>query len=148
MASTTSYHPLQYWLLFVSLFRAFSVYTGYRNPLLFQQRVFPQQPSQLTPLAGRLFAIWTLLTCTLCIVTALYINERGIFIVTYLSFIFALIFFTLELVIYRTMYVQNIIPMVVIAGTSLVWMTLYYVQSPVLHHSTTGSVLHALKDSL
>ena len=68
---------LQCWLYLVACLRLFSVYTGYFQLSLFQDQVFRNAKSDVTPLAGRLFAVWTSLTCTLCLLTATHPHQHG-----------------------------------------------------------------------
>lgn len=77
LSSIEQLHGIQIWLLSVASLRAFSVYAGYFNRSLFQRGVFSNKKEQVTPLAGRLMAIWTALTCTLCVMCALYPNDQG-----------------------------------------------------------------------
>lgn len=68
---------LQWWLVLVAALRLFSVYTGYFQRKLFQAQVFAAAPAEVTPLAGRLFAVWTLLTATCCALCTKYIDQYG-----------------------------------------------------------------------
>lgn len=57
----------------------------------------------MTPLHGRTFAIWTSLTCILCLLTVGDMSNRGVFLATFASFAVAAIHFATEWLIYRTM---------------------------------------------
>ncbi len=93
---------LQYWLYGVAALRLFNVVLGYLGPKYFKERVYTLATDEVSALAARLFSVWTALTCACCIVCAAYIEERGIFIVTYASFIIALAFFGSEAALYKT----------------------------------------------
>lgn len=62
---------------------------------------FPHPP--VTPLHGRTFAIWTSLTCVLCLLTAGDMGNRGLFTATFTSFAVAAVHFTTEWLNYGTM---------------------------------------------
>ncbi len=85
-------------------------------------------------LASRTFGIWTLLTCCLCWICALHVEERGVYLATLVSFFIALGYFIVELLIYGTQKPKNIVPMAVIAGGSIVWMLSAGIPPARLHH--------------
>ena len=93
---------LSYWLLFVAFLRSISVVLGYISPVYFQQQIFTQSPQQVTPLAARTFAIWTLLTCSLCLIAAFHLHERGAYLAVCFSFYAALAYFMVELLVFHT----------------------------------------------
>ena len=109
---------VQYWLLFVAFLRSISVVVGYAGPSSYQRSLFTTAPSQVTPLAARTFAIWTSVTCALCLVCAAHLRERGIVLATALSFYAAAFYFTYELVLGRTATLKDwgVIISVVVAG--------------------------------
>ena len=117
---------LSYWLLVVAALRSISVVSGYRGPLTFQQQIFSTSAQQVTPLAARTFAIWTLVTSALAALAAFHTNERGMMIATALSFYVAAAYFTLELVIFRTVRLNDwaVVVAFIVAITSAVWVTL------------------------
>ena len=65
---------------------------------------------------------------------------------TYLSFIFALIFFSVELLVYRTVTVRTVMPMMLVTAISLIYMPYYWtlnnqasmfnLTSPSIYHHT------------
>jgi hypothetical protein len=57
----------------------------------------------VTDVHGRTFGVWTLLTCTLCFLCALNLENRPLYMATFLSFIYALGHFLTEYLIYHTM---------------------------------------------
>ncbi len=73
----------------------------------------------VSALAARLFSVWTALTCACCVFCALYIEERGIFLVTYASFIFALAFFATEWAIYGTVPFKFVLVIAFVTCTSI-----------------------------
>lgn len=66
------------------------------------------------------------MTCMLCVLCALNLENEAVVIATILSFVAALVFFLLELLVFKSMFVRNIIPMAVIASSSIVFLALYH----------------------
>lgn len=98
---------LSYWLLLVASMRTLSVFLGYRNPRYFQEQLFTTSTSQVTPLASRNFAIWTLLSCTVAAIAAFHLHERGAYLAAMLSFYVAAGYFTLELLVFGTVKLKD-----------------------------------------
>ncbi|CAN1341203.1 Ergosterol biosynthetic protein 28 [Linum perenne] len=76
----------------------------------------------VTAVHGRTFAIWTLVTCTLCYTCAFNLDNKPLYLVTLLSFIYALVHFLMETLVYQTMSIANLTTVSFFAGTSIVWM--------------------------
>ncbi len=114
---------LSYWLLFVASLRLLSVLIGYFSPFTFRAQLFNRQPDQVTTLQARSFAVWTLLTCSLCIICAFNLNEYGIYLATTISFYVAFGFFVLEFFVYKTLKVNKFIQPGIVATVSALWMT-------------------------
>lgn len=66
---------------------------------------------------GRTFAVWTLLTCTLCVLCAFNLSNRALYQATFLSFVYALGYFLIECFIYGTMAPKNVASLFIFAGT-------------------------------
>nr|CAD1828180.1 unnamed protein product [Ananas comosus var. bracteatus] len=60
--------------------------------------VFSQ--TQMTDVHGRTFGVWTLLTCTLCFLCAFNLENKPLYLATFLSFIYAFGHFITEYLIY------------------------------------------------
>jgi len=114
---------LQYWLLLVAALRLLSVVLGYKDPMYFRRHVFTLQPPEVTPLAARLFSVWTVVTCCCCVVCALNIHERAIMLLTVSSFYVALAFFVVEYAVYHTIQARFLATIVAVTVISIVWMT-------------------------
>ena len=71
----------------------------------------------VTDVHGRTFGVWTLLTCTLCFLCALNLENRPLYLATFLSFIYAIGHFLTEYLIYHTMAVANLSTVGFFAGT-------------------------------
>ncbi|MQM07843.1 hypothetical protein Taro_040693 [Colocasia esculenta] len=57
---------------------------------------------------GRTFGVWTLLTCTLCFLCAFNLENKPLYVATFLSFIYAFGHFLTEYLIYNTMVAANL----------------------------------------
>ena len=68
-----------------------------------------------TPLAGRTFAVWTTVTCLICLITASDPTNTGLLKVTLGTFVIALGYFVLELFVYKTVSVRTAIRPAIIA---------------------------------
>lgn len=120
MAAGVSF--LQHWLVVVALLRLLSVYLGYFNLDRFKTNLFDKAPEQVTELYGRTFAIWTTLSCVLCLVCARNPTARPIYGATLASFVIAIFHFVTETAIYGTMSWKTAAVPLTIAGFSTLWM--------------------------
>ncbi|XP_073127800.1 ergosterol biosynthetic protein 28 isoform X1 [Henckelia pumila] len=75
---------------------------------------------------GRTFGVWTLLTCTLCFLCAFNLENKPLYLATFLSFVYAFGHFLTEYLIYHTMAIANLTTVGIFAGTSIVWMLLQW----------------------
>ncbi|TQD78137.1 hypothetical protein C1H46_036306 [Malus baccata] len=80
----------------------------------------------LTEVHGRTFGVWTLLTCTLCYLCAFNLENKPLYLATFLSFVYALGHFLTEYLIYQTMAIANLSTVGFFAGTSIIWMMLQW----------------------
>ncbi|MED6136485.1 hypothetical protein PIB30_056535 [Stylosanthes scabra] len=115
---------LGWWLLVVGTLRLASVWFGFFNIWALRLGVFSN--TTMTEVHGRTFGTWTLLTCTLCYICAFNLDNKPIYLATFLSFIYALSHFVTEYFIYQTMQIQNLSAVTFFAGTSIVWMLLQW----------------------
>jgi len=123
---------LQRWLYLAAGLRLLSVYVGLFQVEKFRTNLFPLATNQVTDLYGRTFATWTSVTCVLCIVCARNVSSPAIYGATLSSFVIALLHFTSELLLFKTMTLTSALPTLIIAGISTAWMSLgwgYYTQS-------------------
>ncbi|XP_057729855.1 ergosterol biosynthetic protein 28 isoform X1 [Arachis stenosperma] len=115
---------LGWWLLAVGTLRLASVWFGFFNIWALHLGVFSN--TTMTEVHGRTFGTWTLLTCTLCYICAFNLDNKPIYLATFLSFIYALGHFVTEYFIYQTMQIQNLSAVAFFAGTSIMWMLLQW----------------------
>ncbi|KAF6150744.1 hypothetical protein GIB67_020827 [Kingdonia uniflora] len=80
----------------------------------------------VTDVHGRTFGVWTLLTCTLCFLSAFNLENKPLYLATFLSFIYAFGHFLTEYLFYHTMAIANLTTVGIFAGTSILWMLLQW----------------------
>ncbi|XP_021300183.1 ergosterol biosynthetic protein 28-like [Herrania umbratica] len=112
------------WLMLVGSLRLASVWFGFFNIRSLRRGVYSK--SQVTEVHGRTFGIWTLLTCTLCYLCAFNLENKTLYLVTFLSFVYAFFHFLTEYLIYGTTTVRNLSAVCFFAGTSIIWMLLQW----------------------
>ena len=101
-----------------------TVYLGFFLPQKLQSNLFDRAPHLVNDLTGRLFAIWTLTTCALCLVCARDPRVRPVYAATLFSFAAAAAFFASEALVFGTVSLRSAANPGTIAGISLVWMGL------------------------
>ncbi|PWZ55887.1 Ergosterol biosynthetic protein 28 [Zea mays] len=106
---------LGWWLMLVGSLRLASVWFGFFDIWALRVAVFSQ--TEMTDVHGRTFGVWTLLTCTLCFLCALNLENRPLYLATFLSFIYALGHFLTEYLIYHTMPAANLSTVGFFAGS-------------------------------
>uniref|UniRef100_A0A0D6R8W6 Ergosterol biosynthetic protein 28 n=1 Tax=Araucaria cunninghamii TaxID=56994 RepID=A0A0D6R8W6_ARACU len=115
---------LSWWLMLVGMARLSSVWFGFFDIWALRLAVFSR--TDMTEVHGRTFGVWTLLTCTLCFMCAFNIENGPLYLVTFLSFFYALGHFLTEYLIYHTMAIVNLATVTFFAGTSIVWMIFHW----------------------
>jgi hypothetical protein len=106
-------HPSEVWNVLIATLSSST--TSLRNPALFVSvSLFLKTVADVH---GRTFAVWTLLTCTLCVLCALNLSNRALYQATFLSFVYALGYFLIECFIYGTMAPKNVASLFIFAGT-------------------------------
>lgn len=91
----------------------------------------PTPPHTVNDLYGRTFAVWTAVTCALCLACARDPRVAPVYGATLFSFVVALAFFAGEAFIFRTMSPKSAAQPGIIATVSAVWMAAgwsYYVR--------------------
>ncbi|KAG4193979.1 hypothetical protein ERO13_A06G027600v2 [Gossypium hirsutum] len=97
---------LGWWLMLVGSLRLASVWFGFFDIWALRLAVFSS--TSMTEVHGRTFGVWTLLTCTLCFVCAFNLENKPLYLVTFLSFIYAFGHFLTEYLFYHTMALSNL----------------------------------------
>nr|AFK36233.1 unknown [Medicago truncatula] len=115
---------LGWWLIAVGTLRLASVWFGFFDIWALRLAVFSK--TTMSEVHGRTFGTWTLLTCTLCYICAFNLDNKPLYLATFLSFIYALGHFSTEYLIYHTMAISNLTTVGIFAGTSIVWMLLQW----------------------
>ncbi|MBA0775348.1 hypothetical protein Gotri_010500 [Gossypium trilobum] len=122
---------LGWWLMLVGSLRLASVWFGFFDIWALRLAVFSNTTSMLplrslffgclilylnyyflyynvSEVHGRTFGVWTLLTCTLCFLCAFNLENKPLYLVTFLSFIYAFGHFLTEFLFYQTMALSNL----------------------------------------
>jgi hypothetical protein len=74
-------------------------------------------------LLGRTFSAWTLVTCMLCVCTAVRMEkEPTLYLATLASFGVAFVKFAAEFFVYKTVDMKGFLSPFVISSVSMVWM--------------------------
>ena len=73
--------------------------------------------NSVTGVHGRTVAVWTLLSCTLCFLCAFNLGSKPLCAATFLSFLYALGYLTVECLVYHTMSAARLSLFTLIAGT-------------------------------
>ena len=66
---------------------------------------------------GRTVAVWTLLSCTLCFLCAFNLGSKPLYAATFLSFLYAISYLTVECLVYHTIRAARLSLFTLIAGT-------------------------------
>jgi len=111
-------------LMLVGSLRLASVWFGFFDMWALRLAVFSK--TTMTDVHGRTFGVWTLLTCTLCFLCAFNLDNKPLYLATFLSFIYAFGHFLTEYLIYKTMAIANLTTVGIFAGTSIIWMLLQW----------------------
>ncbi|XP_044509975.1 ergosterol biosynthetic protein 28-like [Mangifera indica] len=123
---------LGWWLMLVAFLRLASVWFGFFDIWALRLAVFSN--TTMTEVHGRTFGVWTLLTCTLCVLCAFHLDNKPIYLATFLSFVYALGHFLTEYLIYQTMAIANLTTVGIFAGTSIIWMLLQWNAHQPVHY--------------
>ncbi|KAK9023379.1 hypothetical protein V6N11_003599 [Hibiscus sabdariffa] len=121
---TKKMKALGWWLMLVGSLRLPSVWFGFFDIWALRLAVFSN--TTMSEVHGRTFGVWTLLTCTLCFLWAFNLENKPLYLVTFLSFIYAFGHFLTEYLFYNTMALSNLTTVGIFAGTSIVWMLLQW----------------------
>lgn len=119
---------LKRWLLVVAALRMLAVFIGIFAPNKLKSTVFDRRPDLVSPLLGRLFAAWTIMTCALCVACSLDTNNETLYATTLFSFVVAWVFFVSEVFICKTVTLRGAMSPFIVATVSAVWLALGYVQ--------------------
>ncbi|KAM7280376.1 hypothetical protein ACFE04_007510 [Oxalis oulophora] len=97
---------LGWWLMLLGTLRLASVWFGFFDIWALRTAVFSK--TTMTEIHGRTFGVWTLLTCTLCYLCAFNLDNKPLYLATFLSFVYAFAHFLTEYLIYNTMAIGNL----------------------------------------
>ena len=101
-------HALRNWLILVASMRLLAVVLGYAAPMTLQTRVYNRASKQFTELGARLFAVWTAVTCLVTLFAAFNLDNSAIVLLCIATFFIAIIYLSLELVVYGTVSLSTV----------------------------------------
>ncbi|OZJ05361.1 hypothetical protein BZG36_01534 [Bifiguratus adelaidae] len=126
LLSTLPEGNLPKWLLFVASLGIFNSVQNFVTDAL-SKRVYAAKPAEVTPLAGRMFATWTMSVSMIRIYAAFHINERVMYHLAIGTYSIALMHYLLELLVFRTCKFNGpFLSPFIVATTSLGWMFSQY----------------------
>lgn len=110
------------WLFIVASLRIFALYSGFFWLDLFKNQLYPNVPSEVSPLFGRLFSIWTL--CSVSVICTLALDPKNKSIYFLNMFIFSIVFFYYigECFIYKTASIAGSGVVFFVSGFTFLWM--------------------------
>ncbi|KAL8815825.1 MAG: hypothetical protein Q9191_008417, partial [Dirinaria sp. TL-2023a] len=97
--------------------------------LVFTRRVYAGAASKVnvTPLSSRLFGTWTFLSCIIRWYAAYHVENQALYTAALWTFAIALFHFSSEWLVYGTMeFGTGILPSLIVATVSLIWMTMQW----------------------
>ncbi|XP_066338607.1 ergosterol biosynthetic protein 28-like [Miscanthus floridulus] len=115
---------LGWWLMAVGTFRSAFTWSCFFGSSSLCSATFSE--IQVSSVHGRTVAVWTLLSCTLCFLCAFNLHSKPLYLATFLSFVYAIGYLSVECVVYHAISVASLVPFTFIAGTSMVWMLLQW----------------------
>ncbi|KAL8279954.1 hypothetical protein RQP46_007535 [Phenoliferia psychrophenolica] len=122
----TSEGYLPYWMLFVSSLAIFNSVQNFVTTSL-TRRVYNRSPGSVSGLQARTFAVWTLASAAIRLYAAYNISVKGFYDLALISYVLALGHFASEALVFRTAGLgPGLISPLIVASTSLIWMTRQY----------------------
>eukprot|EP00117_Sycon_ciliatum_P026865 scpid70943/ scgid21952/ Probable ergosterol biosynthetic protein 28 &gt; Probable ergosterol biosynthetic protein 28 len=116
--------PMRIWIAVTGVMaNVQAVQCFFGSPTFLAERIYTQQPEQVTPLTARLFGAWILLAGGLRLGCAYNIHNKHLYNATLYSYILAFGHFSTELAVYKTADVNfgTVAPLLV-SGFSILWM--------------------------
>ncbi|RPD61086.1 Erg28-like protein [Lentinus tigrinus ALCF2SS1-7] len=112
------------WLLFVAVTAAINTVSNMTS-LTFSRKLY--KDAFVNPVQARTFGIWTLTSAAIRFYAAYNINNKQVYDLALFSYLFALLHFGTELVVYRSVKIAApVFSPVVVASSSLIWMFTQY----------------------
>jgi len=115
------------WQLVVAVTAVFNSVQNFIT-LSLTRRIYGHVPPHLvTPLQARTFAVWTLLSGIVRAYAAYNIHVKEIYEITLLTYLFAFVHFSSELLLYRTAKLfPGVISPLIVSTLSMTWMVSQY----------------------
>jgi len=106
---------LGWWLIAVGAFRSAYTWSCFFGSAAMCSATYSE--ILMTGEHGRTVAVWTLLSCTLCFLCAFNLRSKPLYTATFLSFLYALGYLTVECLVYHTIRAARLSLFTLIAGT-------------------------------
>ncbi|KAI0710011.1 Erg28-like protein [Earliella scabrosa] len=112
------------WQLIVAVTAAMNTVSNMTS-LAFSRRLY--NDTYVNPLQARTFGIWTLTSAAVRFYAAYNIHSKQVYDLAMFTYLFALLHFGSEILVYRSVKLQTpIFSPIVVASSSLIWMFLQY----------------------
>ncbi|TVU45735.1 hypothetical protein EJB05_05233, partial [Eragrostis curvula] len=108
---------LGWWLMAVGTVRVGHSWPGFFSPAVVGSATYGG--AHVTSVHGRTFAVWTLLSGTLCFLCAFNLGNKPLYAATFLSILYAYGHLLIENLVYHTTTSENLLMYTVIAGTDI-----------------------------
>ncbi|KAN0019780.1 hypothetical protein ACTFIU_003002 [Dictyostelium citrinum] len=110
------------WLLIVGLYRVFMSVSILTNSELIKKNIYPLKPNETSSLFCRVAFLWTISNSFLTITTSFNMDNKPLFVLTWLSFFMGLSHFMLEQFYFKTNSLKNNLSQLFFATPCLVIM--------------------------
>ncbi|ORZ02625.1 Erg28 like protein-domain-containing protein [Syncephalastrum racemosum] len=114
------------WLLFTTTLGLFNTVQNYMTDSL-TKRVYAGKPNEVSPLAARFFATWTMSVSMIRIYAAFHLEHKFMYDLGIWTYVIALSHYSLELFVFGGCKLNGpFMSPAIVAVSSLVWMTQQY----------------------
>ncbi|KAN0038947.1 hypothetical protein ACTA71_001140 [Dictyostelium dimigraforme] len=110
------------WLFIVGIYRFFMSFLILAHSNAIKKIIYPLKPNETTPLFFRVLFMWVLSNSLLTVITALNIDNKPLFVLTWISFVIGLLHYMLEQFYFKTNTLKNNLSQLIFATPCLVIM--------------------------
>ncbi|KAK5579046.1 hypothetical protein RB653_008724 [Dictyostelium firmibasis] len=115
---------LAIWLILVASYRFFMSTLVLFNYKLVMRLIYPLKPNEVTPLTSRIAYMWVLTNSILTFTTAFNMDNKPLYVITWLSFVIGLSHYVLEQIHFKTNSYANNASQLFFAGPCLILMAI------------------------
>jgi len=116
---------LSYWLMLVSGLSIFGSLQAFYHTYTLQTKQFSLKPEEVTPLAAKLFGVWTLVTSLVRWRCAFNLENKVLYSITLQTFFIAIGIYSWEFFVSKSIPIIPFMGPGFVASTSIIWMTLF-----------------------